>query len=119
MRPCSYFQEVLDVGNFRHFEHDHHFTPMNGGTRVRDEIRFVIPQGLLGPMTAPLTLRYLSSRISLRNEILSEVAESDAWKEYLEPAPRQYEVFRDAEAILPRSDPAPRVSTAQMAVTRG
>jgi ligand-binding SRPBCC domain-containing protein len=119
IRPCSYFQEVLDVGSFRHFEHDHHFTPMNGGTRVRDEIRFVIPQGLLGPMTAPLTRRYLFSRISLRNEILREVAESDLWMDYLEPMPRQPEMLPDAEPIFARSDAPPRISTVQMVPNRG
>ncbi len=118
-RPCSYFQETLDMGSFRHFEHDHHFTPMNSGTRMRDEIRFVIPQGLLGPMTAPLTRRYLFNRISLRNALLKDAAESDGWREFLEPTSSRSETLSRAEAFVSRSDTVPRVSPGQMAPNRG
>src|SRR5277367_2405254 len=48
LRPYSYFRDVMIAGAFRHFEHDHHFAPMDDGTRMRDELRFVLPWGLLG-----------------------------------------------------------------------
>src|SRR5579864_7760118 len=40
VRPYSYFRDVMTQGSFRHFEHDHHFAPMDDGTRIRDEVRF-------------------------------------------------------------------------------
>jgi ligand-binding SRPBCC domain-containing protein len=75
LRPPCYFCEVLDEGPFRHFEHDHHFTPLNEGTRLRDEMRFLPLPGVLGPMTVPLVRRYLVSRILSRNRLLKSAAE--------------------------------------------
>jgi ligand-binding SRPBCC domain-containing protein len=117
MRPCDYFREVLDTGCFHQFEHDHHFTPLNDGTRMRDEIRFTIPAGLLGPMTAPLARRYLVSRINLRNAILREVAESGSWHGYVGPISGHEDSSR-ADPLKSRSDTTPRVSTGRMAAHR-
>jgi ligand-binding SRPBCC domain-containing protein len=75
LRPPCYFCEVLDEGPFRHFEHDHHFTPLNDGTRVRDEMRFLPVSGLFGFTTMPLVRRYLISRILSRNRMLKGAIE--------------------------------------------
>lgn len=118
MRPCDFFREVLESGSFRCFEHDHHFTPLNDGTRMRDEIRYSIPPGLLGPMTTPLVRRYLIWRISLRNSLLRQVAQSELWKQYLASAPHPQSEGAPAEQVTVRTDAAARVSTGQMATHR-
>lgn len=118
MRPYDFFREVLETGSFRHFEHDHHFTPLNGGTRMRDEIRFVIPPGLLGPMTTPLVRRYIMWRISMRNSLLRQTAQSELWKHYVEPNPA-WQDGGQPEHLQVRSDAAARVSAGQMAAHGG
>jgi ligand-binding SRPBCC domain-containing protein len=85
VRPTGYFREVLVTGrHFVHLEHDHHFTPLNEGTRVRDEVRYrLLSPGPAGLLVAPLVRRYLTSRIALRNQLLKAAAESDVWRRYL------------------------------------
>lgn len=81
VRPHSYFRDVMVAGNFRHFVHEHHFAPMNDGTRIRDEIRFSSQWGSLGNLLARKRLKaYLSERASA----IKRVAESDEWKRYLD-----------------------------------
>jgi ligand-binding SRPBCC domain-containing protein len=88
LRPYCHFREVLESGFFLRLEHDHHFAPMDDGTRIRDEIRFEAPMGALGKVLAPLALkRYLKMELRLREEILKRVAESTTWHTYLEVAP--------------------------------
>jgi ligand-binding SRPBCC domain-containing protein len=83
LRPPSYFREVMVAGPFQHFEHDHHFAPMDDGTRMRDEIRFSAPWSLFG-----LTVRKRLVRMfSERNAFLKRVAESDGWHQYLDLDP--------------------------------
>ena len=36
-RPFTFFHEVMVTGTFGFYEHEHHFAPMNDGTRIRDE----------------------------------------------------------------------------------
>jgi hypothetical protein len=115
VRPYACYREVLEAGCFLHFEHDHHFTPLNEGTRMRDEIRFVIPPGILGPMTTPLVRRYLIWRISTRNSLLRKIAQSGLWKQYLESAPVAQTNAAPPEQVKVRSDAPPRVSTGRMA----
>ena len=81
LRPHSYFRDVMITGNFRHFVHEHHFAPMNDGTRVRDEIRFSSRWGSVGNLLARKRLRaYLMER----GAAIKRIAESDEWKRYLD-----------------------------------
>ena len=85
LRPFSYFREVMTAGWFRHFEHDHHFAPMDDGTRIRDEIRFSAPSGLLGSLLTRFYLRrHLVRMLTERNALLKRVAETGEWREYLQ-----------------------------------
>ena len=85
VRPTGYFREVLVTGrHFVHLEHDHHFTSLNDGTRVRDEVRYsLLPPGPAGLLVSPFVRRYLTSRIALRNQLLKAAAESDLWRRYI------------------------------------
>ena len=73
------------AGAFRHFEHDHHFAPMDDGTRMRDEVRFSAPWGLLGRMTTKMFVRkHLVELLVERNAMIKRVAESEEWRRYLD-----------------------------------
>lgn len=85
IRPYSYFREVMVAGIFRHFEHDHHFAPMDDGTRIRDEIRFSTRMGPLGRIFETTILRARLVRMLVgRNTQLKRYAESDEWQQFVE-----------------------------------
>jgi ligand-binding SRPBCC domain-containing protein len=81
LRPYSYFRDVMVAGAFRHFIHEHHFAPMNDGTRMRDEIRFSAGWGPLGRI---LARRRLKAFLMERNAVIKRVAESEEWRRYLD-----------------------------------
>ncbi len=81
LRPYNYFSEVMVAGSFRHFEHHHHFAPMDDGTRVRQEIRFSARWGLAGRLAAK---KRLVKMLNEHNAFLKQVAESDQWHQYLD-----------------------------------
>jgi ligand-binding SRPBCC domain-containing protein len=85
LRPYSYFRDVMVAGVFRHFEHDHHFAPLDDGTRVRDEIRFSLRGGPLGRLVAKMFVRrHLTAFLNQRNAAIKQVAESEAWRQYVD-----------------------------------
>jgi ligand-binding SRPBCC domain-containing protein len=85
LRPCSHFRDIMISGYFKHFEHDHHFAAMNDGTRMRDEIRFSAPWGILGRLATRMFLRrHLTAFLTERNAVLKEVSESEEWHQYLD-----------------------------------
>ena len=118
MRLYSYYRDVMTAGVFEHFEHDHHFAVMDDGTRMRDEIRFSAPGGILGRLAETFVRRHLIAFLEERNAMIKRVAESQEWRRYLEdgvvsrveaPAPAKTETPRrwDGNALLPTS---PRIA---------
>ena len=97
-RPHTYFRDVMSEGTFAHFEHDHHFAPMNDGTRMRDELRFAPPAGALGRLLETRLKRHLTKFLKARNAQIKQVAESDQWHRYLDAQPPL-----DATTLLPRA----------------
>jgi ligand-binding SRPBCC domain-containing protein len=84
-RPYSYFRDVMVNGWFLRFEHEHHFALMDDGTRMRDEIRFAAPYGMLGRTAEKTVLRrHLIEIMKQRNAVIKRVAESEQWRKYLE-----------------------------------
>jgi ligand-binding SRPBCC domain-containing protein len=84
LRSPSYFRDVMVAGVFRRFEHDHHFAPMDDGTRMRDEIRFIAPWGQLGRLATKMFVRRrLKAFLMERNAVIKRVAESEDWRRYL------------------------------------
>ena len=62
-------------GPFAEFRHRHAFTAIPGGTRMRDEIRFRSPFGVLGRLVdATLMGRHLERLIRERNDVLERRA---------------------------------------------
>jgi ligand-binding SRPBCC domain-containing protein len=89
LRPHSYYRDVMIAGPFQHFEHDHHFAPMDDGTRMRDEIRFSASRGLLGQLRTRMFLRKrLKAFLMERNSMIKRIAESEDWHKYLERGAR-------------------------------
>ena len=96
-RPYSYFRDVTTSKRLALFEHEHHFASLDGGTRIRDEIRFAAPPGPLSRFAESRLQRNLLDFIKARNLRVRQVAESDQWRRYLdldlpaEPAPKVVE----------------------------
>ena len=85
VRPFHYLREVMVAGGFKLYEHERHFAAMDDGTRIKDEVRFSAYLGPLGRLIEKAMLRRrLTALLTWRNEALKEVAESDAWKQFLE-----------------------------------
>ncbi|MEO6806838.1 MAG: hypothetical protein ABI286_01555 [Edaphobacter sp.] len=88
LRPYSYFRDVMISGVFRHFVHEHHFAPLNDGTRLRDEVHFSLRWGVFGRLATKMFVRrHLTAFLTERNAAIQEVAESEAWRQYLDGEP--------------------------------
>jgi ligand-binding SRPBCC domain-containing protein len=84
-RP-AHFRDSMVRGAFARLEHDHHFAEApGGGTLMRDVFEFAAPGGPLGVLAERLILtRYLRRFLVARNETITRVAESEAWRAFLE-----------------------------------
>jgi ligand-binding SRPBCC domain-containing protein len=84
VRPYSYFREVRVDGALSRFEHDHHFAPMDDGTRMREEITFSVPWGVLGRMATKMFVKSrLTELMVARSLEIKRVAESEDWARLL------------------------------------
>lgn len=108
IRPYCYFREVMTAGIFRHFEHDHHFAPMDDGTRLRDEIRFSLKMGTLGKVYGATVVRSLLMRMLVDKNIeLKRLAESAEWQRFV-----TVEVPAPTRIVIPPAPPS-RISNMQ------
>jgi ligand-binding SRPBCC domain-containing protein len=98
IRPFTYFKEVMVDGGFRRFEHEHHFTPMDDGTRVRSEVRFSAGMGPLGLLLERVLLRrYVMKLLMKRHMRLKNGVESNEWRRYLEGGPEPVHEIRPSD----------------------
>jgi len=83
-RP-SFFQDTMERGRFKRFQHDHYFYVMNDRTVLNEKIRFTMPLGFMGKLVAKFVLvPYLSKRLRRRLNLLKRVAENNKeWPKYL------------------------------------
>ena len=85
-RP-RHFRDSQVRGAFRHFDHDHWFTPEGRGTRMREVFDYQAPFGILGRMAESLFLnRYMRRFLTDRMAVVRRVAESERWVEFIPPA---------------------------------
>lgn len=83
--PPTYFQDTMLSGAFQTMQHDHYFRALTPEqTEMRDEFRFSAPLGILGKIAEIAVLRrYMQNLLEERNRVIQEIAESDAWRQYL------------------------------------
>lgn len=82
-RP-AFFQDSMTQGMFKSFEHDHHFAEVDGGTVMRDELRFQSPFGPIGWVVDRLILkRYFEKFLIERNGVIKHAAEHEDWRRFI------------------------------------
>jgi hypothetical protein len=83
-RP-AFFQDTMTQGVFSFMQHDHIFRPVSHDlTEMRDLFRFAAPIPVLGRLAEITFLRtYMLGLLRERNAVLKEIAESEAWRNYL------------------------------------
>ena len=85
--PPDCFEDTMVEGLFASFRHVHRFKAEAGGTWMQDELVFQAPFGVAGMLAERLVLRnHLSRFVAKRNELLRQVAESQAWMRYIPPS---------------------------------
>jgi ligand-binding SRPBCC domain-containing protein len=87
-RP-AYFQDRMLRGAFRSMKHDHFFRPLSPDeTEMRDVFCFAAPLGILGRLAEFVVLRdYMQALLCERNGVIRQIAESQAWRNYLPSMP--------------------------------
>jgi len=85
-RP-QHFQDIMVAGTFKSMRHDHEFFEHPNGTLMVDRFEFQSPFGILGSIVDRLLLlAYMRQFLVRRNGTLKKLAESEAWRRYLEHA---------------------------------
>ena len=81
----NFFQDTMQRGRFKRFQHDHYFYVMNDRTVLNEKIRFTMPLGIVGRLLARVVMvPYLSRRLRRRLTLLRRVAENNnEWPKYL------------------------------------
>lgn len=83
-RP-AFFQDTMERGRFKRYQHEHYFYEMDERTVLNDKIRFTMPLGILGRLVGQFVLvPYISRRLRRRLVLLRKVAENrKEWRKYL------------------------------------
>jgi ligand-binding SRPBCC domain-containing protein len=81
--PVHFIDEMVE-GDFKSFEHSHHFMKIENGTIMIDLLRYEVPYGLLGRLVDRFYLfRYLTKMMENRNLYIKQTAESERWRQFL------------------------------------
>lgn len=79
-----HFRDEMINGAFKLIKHDHLFQQAGDCTVMKDKFYFESPGGILGTIFNRLILiKYLSSLLTRRNQMIKEVAESERWRAIL------------------------------------
>jgi ligand-binding SRPBCC domain-containing protein len=82
-RP-NFFQDTMERGRFKWFEHDHEFAEVDEHTLLTDKVRFSLPFGRLGKLVGRrVVVPHISWLLRERMQLLKQVAESEEWRRYL------------------------------------
>jgi ligand-binding SRPBCC domain-containing protein len=72
--PPVQFVDVQTRGPYKLWYHTHQFEPVDGGTRIRDEVRYALPLGVLGRIAHRLAVRRDLERVfDYRTERIGEL----------------------------------------------
>ena len=84
MQPYSFFEDVMEEGDFTLFRHQHHFKAAQNGTIVIDQLEFESPYSIIGKLFNQLYLtNYMKELLQQRNKVIREYAESKKWEALL------------------------------------
>ena len=84
MKPFETFTDKMIKGDFKFFEHQHFFKPVDNGTIVIDIINYKTPYGWVGTLVNKFYLNsYLEKLIDHRNKVIKQYAETDKWRALL------------------------------------
>ncbi len=84
MKSPLFFMDEMIKGDFKSFEHEHHFKAVQNGTIMIDLVQFEIPYGNLGKIVNLLFLKsYIEKFLVNRNKVIKEYAETQKWKTIL------------------------------------
>ncbi len=67
--PLRFVDEQLR-GPYKRWSHQHMFVEVEGGTRIEDEVRYVLPFGILGRLVAPLIVLQLARIFRYREAVV-------------------------------------------------
>ena len=82
-RP-SFFQDSMESGYFKTFQHDHRFEEVGGRTLLVDIVRFSMPFGFAGKAVGKaIVVPHVLGLLLRRFELLKRVAEGPDWESYL------------------------------------
>ena len=86
--PPRFFQDTMGRGRFARFQHDHHFSRVEGEvgerTLLADEVRFAMPFGWAGWLVGRLVMvPHVRGLVRRRFALLKRVAETEEWRRYL------------------------------------
>jgi ligand-binding SRPBCC domain-containing protein len=82
-RPI-FFQDTMEHGMFRSFQHDHHLHFIDGQTLMYDIVRFSLPLGWAGHTVAKrIVVPHVLKLMLARFEMLKRLAEGDEWEQYI------------------------------------
>jgi ligand-binding SRPBCC domain-containing protein len=85
MKPFRYFIDEMIQGPFKWMKHQHSFEANHGKTIMSDKFEYEVPFGIAGKLFDKLVLKkYMTNLLKHRNETIKNLAESGAWKKYLE-----------------------------------
>ncbi len=88
-RP-TFFQDTMGRGYFKHFQHDHRFTEVDGRTLMHDTVRFSLPFGWAGRLISRhIVVPHVMDLLKRRFALLQQVAEGSDWPRYMPRATDQ------------------------------
>jgi ligand-binding SRPBCC domain-containing protein len=57
IKKHQYFVDSMLEGPFSIWHHQHHFSPISGGTQIKDVVHYKVPLGILGELFHPLLVK--------------------------------------------------------------
>lgn len=79
-----FFQDTMEQGRFRSFQHEHRFDQVGEHTLMVDRISFSMPMGYAGRLVGRhIVLPHVVGLLRRRLAMLKRIAESDQWRRYL------------------------------------
>jgi ligand-binding SRPBCC domain-containing protein len=83
LSPVSFTDEMIK-GDFKSFQHEHHFKTAENGTLMIDLVNFETPYGFIGEIANRLFLKaYIEKVLVKRNAVIKDYAETQKWKTIL------------------------------------